>query len=169
MNFPAQQWQFKNHRISWLIFGAASLAVTLLVAYFVWLLPIGESWLLLAAFVALLVYILHKMSSEIYWYWHNPSEFIYLDNDDAHFCVYPFSGSLKYTDIAKAVHWYVERADNRRRYDKDIGIIITTQQGEHIYLNLERMIQGNDGISFGTNSSVVIQELNKRMKQVQAA
>ncbi|WP_230478104.1 hypothetical protein [Kingella kingae] len=58
----------------------------------------------------------------------------------------------------------MSRADNRRRYDKDIGIIITTQQGEHIYLNLERMIQSNDGISFSTNSSVVIQELNKRMK-----
>ena len=67
------------------------------------------------------------------------------------------------------VHWYEERSDYKTPYDEDVGIIITTRQGQRIYLNLERLIQNNDGITFGSNSSVVIQELNKRIKDFQAA
>ncbi|WP_230471986.1 hypothetical protein [Kingella kingae] len=43
------------------------------------------------------------------WQWYQKNEeTIYLDNKGLHFCIYPRSGSLQYTDITKAVHWYVE-------------------------------------------------------------
>lgn len=41
-------------------------------------------------------------------------------------------------------------------------------QGE-LKLNLERMIQSDDDISFGANSGVVLNELSKRIKVFQAA
>ena len=54
MFFPIQEWHFQpppNLWVGWFIFGLASLAATLAVGYFVWLLPIHESWVLLAAFI----------------------------------------------------------------------------------------------------------------------
>ena len=49
-------------------------------------------------------------------------------------------------------------------YDKNIGIIITTRQQRTVCLNLERMMQEDDGISFGENSGIVIRALEERMK-----
>ena len=49
-------------------------------------------------------------------------------------------------------------------YDKNIGIIITTRQQHTVHLNLERMVQENDGISFGENSGIVIRALEEKMK-----
>ncbi|MCG7657443.1 hypothetical protein [Wielerella bovis] len=85
------------------------------------------------------------------------------------FAFIPSSGSLKYWEILQVVHWYEERIDKYEHiYDKDIGIILTTKQGE-VKLNLERMIQSDDDITFGSNSHIVIQELNKRIRTFQAA
>ena len=110
-----------------------------------------------------IIWLISKKWTIRQWYQKN-EETIYLDNKGLHFCIYPRSGSLHYTEIMQISHWYEERIGNDEHvYDKDIGIILMTQQGK-VKLNLERMIQSNDGISFGTNSSVVIQELNKRMK-----
>lgn len=170
---PTQEWYVQplpNRWIGWFIFGLASLATTLFIGYFVWLLPIHESWVLLVAVFALFPHIVYKISSEMRWYWHHRQpEFLRLNNVGVHFCIYPHSGSLKYTDITNVVHWYEGRRDYKTPYDEDVGIIITTRQGQRIYLNLERLIQNNDGITFGSNSSVVIQELNKRIKDFQAA
>ncbi len=170
MKHTAQQWSFEPLTYSFLqisISANSQFAIGFcgggFLLWFADTRPETANQLALFLLVFGIIWLISKKWTIWQWYQKN-EETIYLDNKGLHFCIYPRSGSLQYTDITKAVHWYVERADNRRRYDKDIGIIITTQQGEHIYLNLERMIQSNDGISFSTNSSVVIQELNKRMK-----
>ena len=169
MFFPIQEWHFQpppNLWVGWFIFGLASLTATLAVGYFVWLLPIHKSWVLLAALFARFCHIVNKIGREMRWYWHNRQpEFIRLDNFGVHFCIYPHSSSLKYTDITNVTHWYVTRAENKRRYDIDVGIIITTRQGQSIHLNLERLIQSDDGITLGTNSGVVLLELDKRLRQ----
>ena len=82
-----------------------------------------------------------------------------------HFCIYPQSGSLHYADIVQVIHWYQERTgENEGIYEKNIGIIITTRQQCTVRLNLERMVQEGDGISFGENSGIVIRALEEKMK-----
>lgn len=105
------------------------------------------------------------------WRWYRCNhEYLRLDDTSLHFCIYPRSGSLKYWEILQVVHWYEERIDEYENvYDKDIGMILTTTQGE-VKLNLERIMQSDDDIIFdGSSHIVVIHELNKRIRAFQAA
>ena len=101
------------------------------------------------------------------WQWYRQhDEYVRLGDTALHFCIYPQSGSLHYADIVQVIHWYEERMTGKDEevYDKNIGIIITTRQQRTIHLNLERMVQGGDGISFGENSGIVIRALEEKMK-----
>lgn len=72
---------------------------------------------------------------------------------------------MHYADIVQVIHWYEERTgENEGIYDKNIGIIITTRQQRIVRLNLERMVQEDDGISFGENGGIVIRALEEGMK-----
>ena len=100
------------------------------------------------------------------WQWYRQhDEYIRLGDTVLHFCIYPQSGSLHYADIVQVIHWYEERTGKDEHvYDKNIGIIITTRQQRTVRLNLERMVQEDDGISFGENSGIVIRALEEKMK-----
>ena len=101
------------------------------------------------------------------WQWYRQhDEYVRLGDTALHFCIYPQSGSLHYADIVQVIHWYEERTGKDEHvYDKNIGIIITTRQQRTVHLNLERMVQEDDGISFGENNSgIVIRALEEKMK-----
>ena len=83
------------------------------------------------------------------WQWYRQhDEYVRLGDTALHFCIYPQSGSLHYANIVQVIHWYEERMTGKDEevYDKNIGIIITTRQQHTVHLNLERMVQENDGL-----------------------
>lgn len=175
MKQTTQQWSFEplSHTIPAIFVDSKSdAAIVFCVAFF--LLWLGDTYsktakrLMLCLCLFGIIWFVQRKWRLWKWYRRN-HEYIRLDDEDLHFCIYPHSGSLKYREIMQVAHWYEERIDQSEYiYDEDIGIVLTTMQGE-LKLNLERMIQSDDSISFCTNSGVVLNELSKRIKVFQAA
>lgn len=169
-----QQWFFQpcpNLIFPLLVYGFLALCILAIFLYLLLQIPFDEVWLIVLMAIGILVWLCVKISRELRLLYHwngKKTECICLNHDSLYFHVYPHSGSLKYTEIEQVVHWYEQRTANRRAWDEDVGIIIFTPERQ-IKLNLERMVQSDDDITFGSNSHIVIHELNKRIRAFQAA
>ena len=132
--------------------------------------PFTVEWLILMFICAMvLIWALPKLYQELVTLYHwdkTTPEYILMDYDSLHFHVFPHSASLKYSEIKQVAYLYETRVANKREWDENTGVIIITANSQ-IALNLERLIQSNDGITLGSNSNVIMTELNKRIQHFQ--
>lgn len=160
-----QEWSFQpqyDKIFTQIFFGLILSASTIIFLYIVWFHTLDSSatWIVRVGGLILCAWVFCQIVRTIRqlfrWNWRQP-EYLRFDQAGIHFHVFPHSGSLKYIDIADVTHHYEQRSKGKGHvWDEDCGIVIVTRQGKILVLNLERMIQSADGITFGSNSSVVI-------------